>query len=216
MGDVIRFQTGNAKAHGMKRISHGPRRTGWTARLLVASAGLALLVLVGWRTPEQDRPRKERAETAQVLQGRASVIDGDTIRIGSERIRLNGVDAPESRQLCEDAHGAPYRCGSVAANALDAFLAASRPTRCSWVSTDRYGRFVGECARADGADVAGWMVSQGLAIEWVRYSGGRYARAQEAARASKTGVWQGRFDLPWEWRAAHAQERRQQSDPQAQ
>jgi len=216
MGDVIRFQTGNARAHGMQRISHGTRRTGWTARLLVASAALALLVLVGWRTPEQAPSRQTSPGSAQVLQGRANVIDGDTIRIGGERIRLNGVDAPESRQLCEDAHGAPYRCGSVAANALDEFLAASRPTRCTWVSTDRYGRFVGECARADGADVAGWLVRQGLAIEWVRYSGGRYSRAQETARAGKVGVWQGRFDLPWEWRAAHAQERRQTSAPQAQ
>ena len=39
------------------------------------------------------------------LQGVASVIDGDTIEIHGTRIRLNGIDAPESGQLCQDARG---------------------------------------------------------------------------------------------------------------
>jgi endonuclease YncB( thermonuclease family) len=54
---------------------------------------------------------------AQDLVGRASVIDGDTIEIHGQRIRLHGIDAPESRQLCEK-NGQEYRCGQQASLAL--------------------------------------------------------------------------------------------------
>ncbi|WP_353682595.1 hypothetical protein [Mesorhizobium sp.] len=55
------------------------------------------------------------------------------------------MDAPESRQHCDDAKGFDYPCGRRAAQALDKFLAASRPLHCSFVDRDRYGRLVGNC-----------------------------------------------------------------------
>ena len=45
------------------------------------------------------------------LIGQASVIDGDTLEIHGTRIRLWGIDAPESSQLC----GAKIACNIVAA-----------------------------------------------------------------------------------------------------
>ena len=71
--------------------------------------------------------------TGDDLQGVASVIDGDTIEIHGTRIRLNGIDAPESGQLCQDARGTARRCGQQAALALSdrigrRWSAASRPT----------------------------------------------------------------------------------------
>nr|WP_246270699.1 thermonuclease family protein [Hongsoonwoonella zoysiae] len=134
------------------------------------------------------------------LEGRASVIDGDTIEIRGERVRFNGIDAPESRQLCRDGGGRAYRCGAVAANALARFLSASSPTRCNYVNRDRYGRFVGDCYRADGRSVASWLVRSGHALDWPRYSGGKYARQERAAKAERAGIWQGTFERPWEWR----------------
>ena len=41
--------------------------------------------------------------------GTASVIDGDTIEVHGQRIRLHGIDAPESRQLCR-LDGKPWQC----------------------------------------------------------------------------------------------------------
>jgi succinoglycan biosynthesis protein ExoI len=141
---------------------------------------------------------------AQTVSGRASVIDGDTIDIAGERIRLNGVDAPESWQRCRNAQGAEYQCGKQAAFALDEWLAASRPTRCEYVERDRYGRFVGNCFRADGYEVNRWLVETGNALDWEKYSGGAYSEAQDAAKASRTGVWQGAFELPCVVRAQRA------------
>lgn len=141
---------------------------------------------------------------AQTVEGRASVIDGDTIEISGERIRFNGVDAPESWQRCKDAAGKEYHCGKEAAFALDEWLAASRPTRCEFVERDRYGRMVGNCFRADGASVAHWLVRNGWALDWPRYSDGEFADAQEEARGEGRGIWRGAFEQPCEARARRA------------
>lgn len=132
--------------------------------------------------------------------GRASVVDGDTIDIQGQRIRFNGIDAPETRQVCLDADRREYRCGKVAAEALNVFLAKSRPTRCDFVERDRYRRFVGNCFRADGTSVSEWMVRSGYALDWPRYSKGAFAAQQADARIHRRGIWIGLFATPWEWR----------------
>ncbi|WP_245268994.1 thermonuclease family protein [Mesorhizobium sp. WSM2561] len=149
------------------------------------------------------------------MQGRSSVIDGDTVEIAGQRIRFNGIDAPESRQYCDDAKGFEYPCGRRAAQALDEFLAASRPLRCSFVDRDRYGRLVGNCQRADARSVQRWLVEQGLALVWPRYSNGAFAAEKGSAKAAHRGVWQGRFDQPWDWRAANAEKVEVVSEPSA-
>ena len=135
------------------------------------------------------------ADRGDEIVGRASVIDGDTIEIAGERIRFDGIDAPESRQTCINGKGAPYRCGRAAADALDAFLARSRPTTCV-ITGKNWDRWVGICRRADGRDVNRFLVLEGLAIDWPKYSRGRYAREQRDAELAKRGLWSGRFDRP--------------------
>lgn len=139
------------------------------------------------------------------LVGRASVIDGDTIEIHGERIRFNGIDAPESGQTCNNANGQAYRCGARAAEALASFLAASSPTRCDFVERDQYDRFVGDCFRADGASVQAAIVRSGWAMDWPRYSGGAYASEQATAKNERIGIWVGTVQPPWEWRAEQRQ-----------
>lgn len=142
------------------------------------------------------------ANADSAIVGRASVVDGDTFDLGKVRVRLHGVDAPESRQQCSDGDGDTYRCGREAAFALDRFLAVSRPTRCEIVERDRYGRFVGVCFRADGVNVNRWLVASGNAVDWPKYSKGAYAVDQNEARANSLGIWRGEFRMPCEVRGA--------------
>lgn len=130
------------------------------------------------------------------ITGRASVVDGDTIDISGTRIRLNGIDAPESWQKCRREDGAEYRCGAAAAFALDEFLAASRPTRCDKVDVDRYHRIVANCFRADGKNINAWLVRTGNAVDWVRYSRGAFAAEQKAAKIGRLGIWRGTYETP--------------------
>lgn len=141
---------------------------------------------------------------ADPIIGRASVIDGDTIDVRNKRIRLSGIDAPEAGQTCADNTGKPYPCGKDAAFALDAFLAASVPVQCEPEGEDRYHRVVATCRRADGQNINAWLVRNGWAVDWQRYSNGRYAADQDAAQKASAGIWKGDFQMPCEYRARKA------------
>ena len=137
---------------------------------------------------------------ADNLAGQASIIDGDTLEIHGTRIRLWGIDAPESNQLCRGADSNQYRCGAKAANELDAFI-ARRPVDCSPVSLDQYRRTVAVCS-IDGVDLAEWLVRNGLALDWPKYSKGKYAEAQRDAELAGRGIlWDGTYVEPWLFRA---------------
>jgi endonuclease YncB( thermonuclease family) len=121
------------------------------------------------------------------LVGQASIIDGDTLEIHGTRIRLWGIDAPESDQLCRNDDGEHYRCGQKAANDLDAFI-ARRPVECVEVDRDQYRRAVAVCT-VNGIDLADWLVRNGYALDWPRYSKGNYDAAQDAAKRAERGMW---------------------------
>jgi endonuclease YncB( thermonuclease family) len=128
--------------------------------------------------------------------GPARVIDGDTLKIHGAKIRLHGIDAPESAQVCK-AEGKSYRCGTSATLAL-ARRIAGKPVSCDQRDKDRYGRIVAVC-KAGGEDLNGWLVAQGLALAYRHYSKD-YVRQEEAAREAKRGLWRGEFVKPWQWR----------------
>jgi endonuclease YncB( thermonuclease family) len=137
------------------------------------------------------------APTYADLAGTASVIDGDTLEIHGQRIRLFGIDAPEGRQTCRR-DGKAWRCGQQAALAL-ADKIGRRPIDCRERDRDRYRRIVAICY-LDGEDLNGWLVRQGWALDYRQYSKGRYAAEEAEARAGRRGVWAGTFQKPWEWR----------------
>jgi endonuclease YncB( thermonuclease family) len=130
--------------------------------------------------------------------GQASVIDGDTLEIHGTRIRLWGIDAPESSQLCRCEDSSQYRCGAVAANDLDAFI-ARRPVSCLPLNLDPYGRTVATCS-VGGANLGEWLVRNGLALDWPQYSKGKYGEAQRDAERLGQGIWKGSYVEPWLYR----------------
>ena len=54
------------------------------------------------------------AANSAELTGKPRIIDGDTIVIGDQRIRLHGIDTPEAKQTCQRQNGTEYRCGDMA------------------------------------------------------------------------------------------------------
>ncbi len=134
---------------------------------------------------------------AEVLSGRARTVDGDTLKVNGARVRLHGIDAPESAQTCI-ADGRRWRCGQRAASAL-AQRISGRSVACKERARDAYGRMVAVC-RAGGKDLNAWLVSQGWALAYRRYSLD-YVDEEASARTARRGVWRGRFVEPWDWRA---------------
>jgi endonuclease YncB( thermonuclease family) len=135
---------------------------------------------------------------AAELVGQASVVDGDSIEIHGTSIRLFGIDAPESGQLCRNEDSETYRCGQKATNALFDFI-ARRPVECVDVDTRIWKRVVAVCTVA-GTDLADWMVRNGHALDWPKYSKGGYVAAQDEAMRAERGIWSGSFVEPWRYR----------------
>ncbi|MFM8745345.1 MAG: thermonuclease family protein [Aestuariivirga sp.] len=133
------------------------------------------------------------------LTGTAIVIDGDTLEMRGQRIRLNAIDAPESGQRCLNHNGKPYRCGQKAAFAL-ADRIGRGTVRCEPMGRDRYDRIIATCFK-DGVNLNGWMVREGWAVAFRKY-GNDYIADEDEARANRRGLWAGTFDMPWDWRAA--------------
>lgn len=144
---------------------------------------------------------------AATVEGRARAVDGDTLEVAGQKVRLFGVDAPELDQTCERG-GRRWACGVAAREALAGIVGRKRLV-CEVREVDRYGRAVAVC-QAGGADVGALMVRQGMAIAYRRYSG-RYVNAENAARDEGLGLW----SAEWQEPEAYRHEGRAQAVPDA-
>ena len=139
---------------------------------------------------------RTRGNSGADLSGRSRVIDGDTLDVGGARVRLYGIDAPESAQRCRSG-GRTWSCGREAARAL-ARRIGSRPVACKERDRDRFGRMVAVCW-VGGEDVNAWMAARGWAFAYRKYSMS-YVGEETAAKTAKRGIWRGDVVAPWEWR----------------
>lgn len=138
----------------------------------------------------------------QIIEGLPSITDGDTIRIGDDRIRLNGMDAPEMKQTCT-INNTQYRCG-VKSKAYLVSIINKQPVYCLSSGKDRYKRFIATCAISEAEHQKGntfgrQMVRAGWALAYRRYSKD-YVGVEALAAKEGVGLWAGKFDIPWEWR----------------
>lgn len=136
------------------------------------------------------------------------VVDGDTLEIDGQTVRLHGIDAPEAGQSCRSAKGGTWPCGKVAIHALEKIV-LSKNVKCDDRGTDGYGRTIGVC-RVDGEDVDAKMVSLGLAWAFRKYSTD-YVALEDQARATQIGVWQAATAPPWDYRAVKWEGAQQQA-----
>ncbi|HHB83421.1 MAG TPA: thermonuclease family protein [Devosia sp.] len=159
--------------------SFGRKLSGFlNAFLLIAALVAAIYLLPG---------------SDNVLSGHARASDGDSLRLGEERIRILGIDAPELDQTCTNQSGTDWACGRASKEYLVQALARG-PVKCIWDARDKYGRILATCD-IDGQDIGAMMIKAGMAVSYYDY------RAEETvARSQHVGIWSGDFLTPRQWR----------------
>lgn len=127
------------------------------------------------------------------LNGQYKIIDGDSLVVRGQEIRLLGIDAPEYSQTCTLQNGNTYACGKQSRLHL-VKLAGSGKLNCTGWEEDKYQRLLAVCEAGD-VEINSRMVKDGWAVSY-----GNYEREETQARALAAGVWQGGFDSPKSWR----------------
>ena len=146
-----------------------------------------------------------RSENINKISGFAKVVDGDTIKINSKKIRLYGIDAPEKKQKCKKTYltisfmsfTKDYMCGEVSTEKLIKKINKQK-LNCNILDVDRYKRLIGECFKRN-INLNSWMVSNGYAVAYRKYSK-KYVSDEINAKNKKLGIWQGKFEMPWDYR----------------
>ena len=136
------------------------------------------------------------AQSQKLIKGKAKVIDGDTIHIGNNKIRLHGIDAPEQKQTCIF-EGNEWNCGQDATFFLSNLI-NRKSVNCRVNDIDQYKRLVAVCF-IDNININQLMIISGWAIAY-RYYSKDFIKEEEIAKQNKIGIWRGSFEEPYIYR----------------
>ena len=130
------------------------------------------------------------------------IIDGDTIHLKGEKIRFSGIDAPESyyrgkRQKCIFEKVEIY-CGYWSKIILIEKIANNHVTCIKEKKPDQYKRILAECF-VNNESLSKYLVRSGYAFAYRKYSK-KFIEDEEFAKANKLGLWQTKFQFPWDFR----------------
>ena len=138
----------------------------------------------------------EPAAAAEV-QGKPRILDGDTLEVGGQRLRLYGIEAPARDQVCRRA-GQEYACGKVARAVLWA-LVDGREVSCAPVAAaEADGTAAAICTAGDTSlnedmVASGWALADPAGVV-------PYDQLERVAKTARRGLWTGKFDPPATWR----------------
>ena len=143
------------------------------------------------------------SEDLKYIYGKSTIIDGDTIKIGKQIIRFGGIDAPESfyggkKQKCYLNEKKVF-CGELSKQKLKEKISENIVYCIKEEKKDRYQRIIAECF-INGESLSSFMVRNGYAFDYKRYSKKKYAKDEKYAKINKLGIWKMKFEYPWEWR----------------
>lgn len=177
-----------------------PRRRGSYLPGLLMLAGVCILAATFSGKP---KPSPKLSDAGPNTLTDVRVVDGDSLRSTDRNIRLIGIDAPERNQTCRDGRNRDWACGAAAAARLTELIGRG-PVTCTPKGHDRYGRTLAVCAAGAVADLGQVLVREGYAVNY-SFDDDGYAEAEQEARMSGRGLWQGAFERPQDWRRRHAQ-----------
>ena len=132
----------------------------------------------------------------KTIYGKAKIIDGDTIHIGKNKIRLHAIDAPEKKQRCSK-DGKKWSCGLESTRFLKNLIGDDK-IECDTKGQDKYNRFIGVCYK-NNVNINSQMVLNGWAIAY-RYYSLDYIKEEEIAKSKEVGIWTGEFIDPYLFR----------------
>ena len=135
-------------------------------------------------------------QSQKLIKGKAKVIDGDTIHIGNNKIRLHGIDAPEQKQTCSF-KGNEWKCGQDATFFLSNLI-NKKSVSCRVNNIDQYKRLVAVCF-IDNININQLMIISGWAIAY-RYYSKDFIKEEKIAKKNKIGIWRGTFEEPYIYR----------------
>ena len=118
------------------------------------------------------------------------VVDGDSLEIGTTRIRLNGIDAPEYDQYCKR-NGQKYYCGKESINFLKQLISTNN-IFCKIHSKDKYDRFLCTCY-VKNININAELVKNGHALSYID---NLYSKEEQEAKLNKKGLWSSQFMHP--------------------